>query len=50
MIAVPRAAGVLFRKGIVISPAIVAILMALSMVIVAIKARLLKIKRREEYK
>jgi len=45
VIAIPLAAGVLYNTGIVISPAIGAVLMSLSTVIVAINARLLKIKK-----
>jgi Cu2+-exporting ATPase len=41
--AIPLAAGVLFAWGIILSPAVGAILMSLSTVIVAINARLLKI-------
>ena len=40
-IAIPLAAGVLFKQGILISPALGAILMSLSTVIVAINAKLL---------
>lgn len=43
IIAIPLAAGVLYNQGIVISPALGAVLMSLSTVIVAINARLLKI-------
>ncbi|MBD3191611.1 MAG: copper-translocating P-type ATPase [Candidatus Heimdallarchaeota archaeon] len=43
--AIPLAAGVLAPFGIIISPAIGAILMSLSTVIVAINARLLKLKK-----
>lgn len=42
-LAIPLAAGVLYSAGIVISPAIGAVLMSLSTVIVAVNARLLKI-------
>jgi Cu2+-exporting ATPase len=42
VVAIPLAAGVLYRRGIVLSPAIGAGLMALSTVIVAINARLLR--------
>jgi len=45
MFAIPLAAGVLYYQGIVISPALGAVLMSLSTVIVAINARLLRIKR-----
>jgi len=41
--AIPLAAGVLYNAGIVITPAIGAVLMSLSTVIVAINAKLLKI-------
>ncbi|PID21393.1 copper-translocating P-type ATPase [Sporosarcina sp. P3] len=43
ILAIPLAAGVLYNYGIVLSPAIGAILMSLSTVIVAINARLLKL-------
>lgn len=43
ILAIPLAAGVLYKYGIVLSPAVGAILMSLSTVIVAINARLLKI-------
>ncbi|MFD1927108.1 copper-translocating P-type ATPase [Sporosarcina siberiensis] len=43
ILAIPLAAGVLYNYGIVLSPAVGAILMSLSTVIVAINARLLKI-------
>ncbi|HPD56549.1 MAG TPA: copper-translocating P-type ATPase [Smithellaceae bacterium] len=45
VMAIPLAAGVFYNTGIVISPAIGAVLMSLSTVIVAINARLLKIKK-----
>ena len=41
VVAIPLAAGVLYKAGIVLSPAIGAVLMSLSTVIVAINARLL---------
>jgi len=44
VIAIPLAAGVLYRAGILLSPAVGAILMSLSTVIVAINARTLRIK------
>ncbi|PKM64516.1 MAG: copper-translocating P-type ATPase [Firmicutes bacterium HGW-Firmicutes-20] len=44
IIAMPLAAGVLYNQGIVISPAVGAVLMSMSTVIVAINAKLLKIK------
>jgi len=43
VVAIPLAAGVLFPYGVILSPAVGAILMSLSTVIVAINARLLKI-------
>lgn len=42
-IALPLAAGILYKQGIVISPAVGAVLMSLSTIIVSINARLLKI-------
>ncbi|NLC65453.1 MAG: copper-translocating P-type ATPase [Clostridium sp.] len=44
VIAIPLAAGVLYNFGIVISPAVGAILMSLSTIIVAINAKLLKVE------
>jgi Cu2+-exporting ATPase len=44
VIAIPLAAGVLYSVGIVLSPALGAVLMSISTVIVAVNARLLKIK------
>lgn len=43
-VAIPLAAGVLFKYGILLSPALGAILMSLSTIIVAINAKLLRIK------
>ncbi|MGB4437859.1 MAG: copper-translocating P-type ATPase [Sedimentibacter sp.] len=43
VVALPLAAGILYNQGIVISPALGAVLMSLSTIIVAINARLLKI-------
>lgn len=43
IIALPLAAGILFNQGIVISPALGAVLMSLSTIIVAINAKLIKI-------
>jgi Cu2+-exporting ATPase len=45
IVAIPLAAGVLYNAGIVLSPAVGALLMSLSTVIVAINARFLKIER-----
>ena len=42
IIAIPLAAGVLAGVGIILSPAVGAVLMSLSTVVVAINARLLK--------
>lgn len=42
--AIPLAAGVFYRWGVILSPALGAVLMSLSTVIVAINARLLRIK------
>jgi Cu2+-exporting ATPase len=44
VIALPLAAGVLFRYGILLNPAAGAVLMSLSTVVVAINASILKIK------
>ena len=43
--AIPLAAGVLFSYGIILSPAMGAVLMSLSTVIVAINARILKVEK-----
>lgn len=43
VVAIPLAAGVLYNQGIAISPAMGAVLMSLSTIIVAVNARLLKI-------
>jgi len=43
--AIPLAAGVLYSKGILLSPAIGAVLMSFSTIIVAINARFLKISK-----
>ena len=43
--AIPLAAGVLYSLGVLLSPAAGALLMSLSTVIVAINARLLKVRR-----
>jgi Cu2+-exporting ATPase len=45
LFAIPLAAGVLYQSGILLSPAIGALFMSLSTVIVALNARLLKMKR-----
>ena len=42
-VAIPLAAGVLYGYGVLLSPAVGAVLMSLSTVIVAINARLLKV-------
>ena len=46
IVAIPRAAGILYQQGILLSPAAGAILMSLSTVIVAINARLLQLPSR----
>lgn len=43
VIAIPLAAGVLYSEGIILSPALGAVLMSLSTIIVAINAKLLKV-------
>ena len=48
VVAIPLAAGVLYSAGIIISPAIGAVLMSLSTVIVAVNAQLLKLRLRTE--
>ena len=45
VVAIPLAAGALYAWGVLLSPALGAVLMAASTVIVAINARLLKIKQ-----
>jgi len=45
VIALPLAAGVLYRQGILLSPAAGAVLMSLSTVVVAINASLLKVRK-----
>jgi Cu2+-exporting ATPase len=47
VVAIPLAAGVLYGVGVVLSPEVGAILMSLSTVIVAINARLLRVKKEE---
>ena len=48
IVAIPLAAGVLYRQGVVLSPAIGAALMGLSTAIVAVNARLLRFGRGDE--
>jgi len=43
--AIPLAAGVLFKQGILLSPAVGAVLMSLSTIIVAVNARFLRIQK-----
>jgi Cu2+-exporting ATPase len=45
VIALPLAAGVLYKQGILLSPAAGAVLMSLSTVVVAINASLLKVRK-----
>ncbi|MGF7082205.1 cation transport ATPase [Mucilaginibacter sp. UYCu711] len=44
VVALPLAAGVLYNQGIVLSPAVGAMLMTVSTVVVAINASMLKVK------
>ena len=44
IIALPLAAGVLYSQGILLSPAVGAVLMTVSTVVVAINAGMLKVK------
>ncbi|MFW9801220.1 MAG: heavy metal translocating P-type ATPase [Candidatus Thorarchaeota archaeon] len=46
-VAIPLAAGVLYSAGLLLSPAVGAVLMSLSTVIVAINARLLKVEKEQ---
>lgn len=48
VVAIPLAAGVLWRAGIVLSPAVGGLLMAASTVVVAINARLLRLPERKD--
>jgi Cu2+-exporting ATPase len=48
VVAIPLAAGVLHSIGIMLSPAVGALLMSLSTVVVAINARLLHVKKSEQ--
>ena len=45
IVAIPLAAGVMYSQGILLSPAMGAVLMSLSTVIVAINARLLRVEK-----
>jgi Cu2+-exporting ATPase len=47
VVAIPLAAGVLYSAGIMLSPAVGALLMSLSTVVVAINARLLRVRKSE---
>jgi Cu2+-exporting ATPase len=47
-VAIPLAAGVLYSAGLLLSPAVGAVLMSLSTVIVAINARLLKVRSEQQ--
>ncbi len=47
VVAIPVAAGVLYNAGIMLSPAVGALLMSLSTMVVAINARLLRVKKSE---
>ena len=46
VVALPLAAGVLYKSGILLSPAAGAVLMSVSTVIVAINASMLNVKKR----
>ena len=48
VVAIPLAAGVLYNFGILLSPAVGAVLMAASTVVVAINARFLRVSRARE--
>lgn len=48
-VAIPLAAGILFQYGILLSPALAAVLMSLSTIIVAINAKLLHFNRAAQY-
>ena len=50
VVALPLAAGVLYNKGILLSPATAAVFMALSTVVVAINASMLKVKSNPDAK
>jgi len=50
VVAIPLAAGVAYGAGILLSPALGAVLMAASTVVVAINARLLRVKKGEQHK
>ena len=47
--AIPLAAGLLYAYGIILSPAVGALLMSASTIIVAINARLLKMPRADQH-
>jgi hypothetical protein len=46
VVAIPRAAGVLYRYGVVLPPAIGAVVMSLSTIIVAVNARLISYRKK----
>ena len=48
MVAIPLAAGVLYGVGVILSPAVGALLMSLSTVIVAVNATLLHVEKPAE--
>ena len=50
VVALPLAAGVLYKQGVLLSPAIAAVFMALSTVVVAINASMLKVKKNPDAK
>jgi len=50
VVAIPLAAGVAYGAGILLSPALGAVFMAVSTIVVAINARLLRVKKGEQHK
>ena len=48
IVALPLAAGVLYKQGVLLSPAAGAVLMTISTIVVAINASLLKVQRSEK--
>jgi Cu2+-exporting ATPase len=46
VVAIPLAAGVLYRYGVVLPPAVGAVVMSLSTIIVAVNARMISYRKR----
>lgn len=44
--AIPAAAGVFYSRGLILSPAVGAVLMSLSTIVCAVNAKLLRLKRK----